>query len=347
MNKFVIKLSILILVFPFLNLFFTVISDIDSTDKNKEITISDIFEAGTTGKFQLIENYFERKFPLRNWLIQKYNYFVWFVLDSSPKRRVVKGNDNWIFVFLGNNGLGGRDSSFDEKEFWEYRHGLDRINNFCVKNHIHFYTAVVPEKFNIYSEYLKPQHNATIKRDKYFRIYADTVLNLRKTVFFHKELFEAKAENQVYYKTDTHWNNKGAFLASKKLISVINRDFPSVPNLSERDFDVFYRESAGKDLGDFLSLSKYLKDEEYIYIPKKRISDRVNKLKILVIHDSYFYSMKPFFDLSFSQVDSFNFVQNENVEPLIELLKNKPDIVLFVTLERHIGDYDRRIYKIF
>ncbi|MCG6142087.1 alginate O-acetyltransferase AlgX-related protein [Leptospira mtsangambouensis] len=346
MKKLVIKLTILILVFPFFNLVFKVIGDINPTDKNKEITFVSILDAPSKEKFQLIENYLERNFPLRNWLIQKYNYFLWFVLDSSPKRRVVKGNDNWIFVFLG-KGLNGRDYSFDEKEFLEYRNGLDRMNAFCIKNDILFYTAVVPEKFNIYSEYLKVQDKATIKRDKYFRIYDDTVRNKRNTVFFHEELYEAKSRNKVYYKTDTHWNENGAFVSSKKLVSVIKQDFPAVEVLNQNNFEILHRESSGKDIGEFLSLARYLKDEEFSYVPKKKSGDPPNKLRILVIHDSYFYAMKPFFDLSFFQVDTFNFVQNETTEALQELLKHKPDIVLFITLERHIGNFDQRIYGIF
>lgn len=96
-------------------------------------------------------------------------------------------------LFLG-KGLNGRDYSFDEKEFLEYRNGLDRMNAFCIKNDILFYTAVVPEKFNIYSEYLKVQDKATIKRDKYFRIYDDTVRNKRNTVFFMKNYTKQNQE---------------------------------------------------------------------------------------------------------------------------------------------------------
>lgn len=117
--------------------------------------------------------------------------------------------------------------------------------------------------------------------------------------------------------------------------------------MNQNNFEILHRESSGKDIGEFLSLARYLKDEEFSYVPKKKSGDPPNKLRILVIHDSYFYAMKPFFDLSFFQVDTFNFVQNETTEALQELLKHKPDIVLFITLERHIGNFDQRIYGIF
>jgi len=34
-----------------------------------------------------------------------------------------------------------------------------------------------------------------------------------------RELIEAKKNQQVYYKTDTHWNQRGAFVGYSKIIN--------------------------------------------------------------------------------------------------------------------------------
>ncbi|ABZ94455.1 Conserved hypothetical protein [Leptospira biflexa serovar Patoc strain 'Patoc 1 (Ames)'] len=345
MKRIFLNFVFFMLFFPVINLGLGIVGDIQSTEKANEVTIDEIVKADFDNRFILIESYFEKRFPARNWIIQKYNYFVWFLLDSSPKRRVVRGLEDWLYIFWGQS-PNGRDYSFKKKEFEIHKIGVEKLRQFCTHKGIKFYSAVVPEKFNIYPEYLKPDDFSTIKRDKYFKIHEEYRKSKNPTIFFHEELFLTKPLRNVYYKTDTHWNSNGAFIASKKVISIIKQDFPNLSELRESDFDLVQVQSKGKDLGDFLSLGDYLKDDEFLYISKKNEKGKVADLHIVVIHDSYFYPMHTFFNQRFTKVDAFNFVQNENMDPLVNILNSKPDIVLFITLERHIGNFDNRVFSI-
>ncbi|TGM54005.1 alginate biosynthesis protein [Leptospira biflexa] len=343
MKKNILILVFLLLSIPIFNFAFNLVEDIPSTEKDKEFTYSDFEIASPLKKIQMIEKVFESKFILRNWLIQKYNYFVWFFLDSSPKRTVLKGIDDWIFIFLG-KGLNGRDYSFDQLDFLQYSEGIQKIANICSKNQIQFYAAIVPEKFTIYPEKIKPNDLLSIKKDKYYK-FADELKNKPlNVIFFHDLLLDKKETSDVYYKTDTHWNSVGGFVASNKILSIMATKFKEISPYREEEFSIQKLNTNGRDIGEYLSLSQYLNDTDYVYFPRFNESLRRKNLKILVIHDSYFYAMIDFFKYQFENVESWNFVQNENPVDFDKFLSQKPDIVLFILLERHIGNYDKRVF---
>ncbi|TGM82256.1 alginate biosynthesis protein [Leptospira mtsangambouensis] len=343
MYKAVINSICILLLIPIFNLVFEFVGDIPSSEKKKEITIGDIIDSDFKKKFNLIEEAFERKFPARNWIIQKYNFFLWFMLESTPKRTVLRGQNNWLYIFLG-KGANGRDYSYNESDFLAYKQGLEKLKNLCVSRNIKFYSAIVPEKFNIYPESLNWYDHSTIRSDKYFRIFNELAKTSEDTVFFHEELLSRKKSHNVYYKTDTHWNSVAAFDASNKLFAKMAQENDKIDPLREKEFNLIHIISSGRDIAEYLSLPRFFLDEEYVYIPNSNFMQRKNKLRVLVIHDSYFYPMFDFFRYQFAQVDVWNFVQKENPLNYDELLKFKPDILIFILLERHIGNYDKRVF---
>ncbi|WP_210410362.1 alginate O-acetyltransferase AlgX-related protein [Leptospira meyeri] len=264
-------------------------------------------------------------------------------MESTPKRTVLRGQNNWLYVFLG-KGTNGRDYSYNESDFLAYKQGLKKLRNLCNSRNIKFYSAIVPEKFNIYPENLNWYDHSTIKSDKYFKIFDKLAKTSDDTVFFHGELLSRKLSRNVYYKTDTHWNSVAAFDASNKLFAKMGQENQKIEPFRENEFDLIHMISSGRDIAEYLSLPKFFLDEEYIFKPNSNFTQRKNKLRVLVIHDSYFYPMSEFFKYQFSQVDVWNFVQMESSLNYDELLKSKPDILLFILLERHIGNYDKRVY---
>ncbi|XDD45041.1 alginate biosynthesis protein [Leptospira sp. WS39.C2] len=265
------------------------------------------------------------------------------MLDATPKRTVLKGLDNWIFIFLG-KGSNGRDYSFNDSDYLNFEEGIQNISKLCHSKSIQFYSAIVPEKFNIYPEKIKSNDRLTMKIDKYFSFYERLNKSPVDVVFFHNILLLEKQRRDIYYKTDTHWNSFAGFLASNHLFRNMSVQFKDIIPFSEKEFLIKSIPTIGRDIGEYLSLSPYLTDTDYVFYPEFNQNQRRNKLKILVLHDSYFYPMVDFFKYQFGDVETYNFVQNEKSVDFDLLLAKKPDIVLFILLERHIGNYDKRVY---
>lgn len=92
-------------------------------------------------------------------------------------------------------------------------------------------------------------------------------------------LAQVMAENKdlgkLYYQTDTHWSELGAFLGYYTLLSKIESDFPSVKPHYLDDFTVKITESCGGDLAGYLGVG----DTVYENVPylEKNFTSRINE----------------------------------------------------------------------
>ena len=55
------------------------------------------------------------------------------------------------------------------------------------------------------------------------------------------ELQEGAKENFVFFKTEHHWTEWGAYLGYRKLMQTIAKDFPAVGAVGEDAYDIFYK----------------------------------------------------------------------------------------------------------
>ena len=84
-------------------------------------------------------------------------------------------------------------------------------------------------------------------------------------------LLEAKktAPYRLYNKTDTHWNELGAYYAYREIMNVISADFPAAAPDPLDDFDVFTKEVSGGDMANFLNADLNTVTEEGVYVRAK------------------------------------------------------------------------------
>ncbi len=116
------------------------------------------------------------------------------------------------------------------------------------------YFLFVPNKNSVYDDYMPENYTM----GSYRRI--DQVINALKAAGLNiidgrESIRAAKAENpqrSLYYKTDTHWNNHGAFYAYQQLMTEIKKDFPDVVIHNRSDYQINYCETFMKDQAYYL-----------------------------------------------------------------------------------------------
>lgn len=145
---------------------------------------------------------------------------------SDVSSLVLKGRNDFLFLSNDSNRVidqhtGKYRLSGTELQQWLTTY-LER-KAFCDKTGIDFYVQLSPDKHRIYQEFLPPEvQRAEFTTGDQFSAIARAVLG---THFLDASdvLIPAKTEGEVFHRTDTHWNAKGAYLAYQQFITAVGK----------------------------------------------------------------------------------------------------------------------------
>lgn len=206
--------------------------------------------------FQAVDEDFKSKYGLRDYYLQYHNNFKYSVLNESAiPRKVVVGKEGWFF--LGNSSSNViyeslRSSIFtmQEKEliknkFYENKTWLDSMGT-------SYFTCVAPNKISVYPErFYDKELSGMSKFDDLKQYLARNNWNL---IDLKKKILAKKDSIRLYHKTDTHWNDYGAYLGYLELIENLNIKFPDIKPLGLNHFNRVELDSTGMDLSYMLGL---------------------------------------------------------------------------------------------
>jgi len=140
------------------------------------------------------------------------------------EKRVIVGKNGWLF--LGNdynqtiNQYRGI-KQLKEKELKNWFSFFENIDAYLANQKIPLYILIPPDKHRIYPEFL-PDHLSKKGISPYEQILAKNknlqIIDLLNTL----QKKNKKSEHLLYYKTDSHWNFYGAYLAYQKLMVLFN-----------------------------------------------------------------------------------------------------------------------------
>jgi hypothetical protein len=302
------------------------------------------------------------------------NYIVYkFFNISLVDKKVIAGKDN--FLFLGNafnNVLDKTSGKFrpDRAEIDNWTDKLKTLQKWYEDKGIKFVIAIAPNKHSIYKEKLPDRlsyNGKTITDDivDFSKKKNINLLDLRPALLKNK-----KQEELIYWKTDTHWNEKGAALAFEEIISYINKKHQiniSIPQYSLKTF-----EKAAGDLSNFLKINqilpadyekgyKYVFNNKYdickgninkengildkciitdnpIIDPYKQtqyiINKSINNYSLLFIGDSFSVPPSQLYNTSFHTVWKWFYLDISGKKLSEFVNKNKPDLVIYQIVER-------------
>lgn len=354
---------ILLISFPYINKSFRIVKDLESSE-NRALTEKPELNINRLDGFPTkYDEYYSDNFSLRHILIKYYNLLNLLVYKKSPVPKVIIGHDGWFF-FKGNedNSYRGSDPlTIDEME--QIRLEMEYRKQYLDKIGIKLYLAIAPAKVNVYPE--KMPLNAYRKKVPSWCEQLNDYLIERSdinVVNLHKALWSAKSNGLVYYKADTHWNEKGAFFAANEVLSIMNKDFPAVKPLAFSDMVIKDTLVRRGNIIDMLANLSLFQDSSFIITPKDGFeSSAVKKVgypitpgfpygweyemereipesqlpKLLIISDSFGGHIFPFLAENFGRTvkifDAWQFKLNEEI-----VANEKPDAILVLLLESNI-----------
>ena len=164
---------------------------------------------------------------------------------------------------------------------------LQNLNKFLSKNGIKFYLLIVPEKLDIYKDF-NGIYMSNYWDQKESSINISTINFLKEKANFPiiyplEELKKASEKDFVFYKTEHHWTEWGAYQGYDELIKNIQKKFSKVKILTENDFEIFYNNHVRADWDkvfkngqtlDLLNLGPNIDMDEVLDTPYKYYSPK-------------------------------------------------------------------------
>ncbi|NTV47573.1 MAG: hypothetical protein HGB11_13885 [Chlorobiales bacterium] len=284
-------------------------------------------------------------------------------LRRAPSFLVSIGKDDWYF-FNGDWVLHDFLRKPDQEgvaraQFWEKLLTLRQRR--LQQAGVHYLVAAAPNKESVYPEFL-PERIAQRAGTPMLEEFAAHMRESPMADHFldlGDSLKAAKAGGRVYFKTDTHWNERGAYFAYRAIIEKLRKWYPDIVPLAEEGFEKRAGEnSAGGDIVFFMGLRGAIAEtgeERWLRLspcakPKDRIvttkSLPVGKtllangcptaipLRLLVISDSFGPGLRGYLSETFQDVV---FCRDFNLPDLQGFIAEyRPDVVLDLRVARYL-----------
>src|SRR5262245_17273553 len=217
--------------------------------------------------------------------------------------------------------------------------------------------TIAPDKHAIYEEQMPDtltRVTEVARTDQLFTTLQDTGL----AVDVRGWLFEAKAHERIYQRTDTHWNDRGALVAYQRIIAAVRARVPKTPPAWTReDFEPIERRVDAMDLAGMMGLKRVLSETDLALVPRRLRRARVvepagaaptaelgalvteiddpSLPRAVVFRDSFVSRLVPFLSEHFSR--AVYLWQNDFDANVIA--RERPDVVIQEIVGRHLYNF--------
>ncbi len=301
------------------------------------------------------ESWFRDHFGFRSSLIALHSSLMLDILGVSPSKDVVIGKDGWLFLGAAKNIDAYRCfAPYTPELLAGARHDLELRHAFLKARGIAHASIWVPIKANVYPEFLpsgltKLDQPCRLKQwMREMKAHDLPVLDLSEALLAAKKA----GSPRMYFKTDTHWNPRGAWTGYQALAPWLQKIAPEMRIIANNRVDFMDHSVAGGDLARLLDMAERYRTIEPILLLKQQVAHRVTPvvtrpagvkleafacpscgpLKVVMLHDSFGNGLIPFFAESFGRFVAAEFAGFD--QALIDA--EKPDLVIELALERQL-----------
>lgn len=297
--------------------------------------------------------------PFKNQLIAINNSIDYFVFQKASNERVILGEDQWLFYDCKDDGdpIGSYQGTnlFTEADLLAIKNNCIAQRDFLASQGKEFVIFIVPNKERIYCEYLPDRYGKPADRYRTMQVveYLWENTDLR-VVYPYEELMETKRvlEENIYYKTDSHWNEIGGYVGARALLEELGIEMPEI---TEKQMKISGEKNRQGDLAKVLGLSKILQPFEVEYEVegydthdvrtiqwdlKDKLcyrADGADPRKIYVFRDSFATAIADYVGSQFQE----SCLKYKLAYTYEDFREEDPDIFVVETVERYIEELSR------
>ena len=259
--------------------------DIESLADRRKTPVPELLERGSPesaaawGKLRALAHfpgqfkyYLSDHFGFRNLLIQLHGRLMVQGLGVTSNQSVILGKDGWLF--LANEGSLDdyrHADPFTPEKLEQWRAILERRQQWCAARGIVYLVVFAPSKHSIYPEEMPdfytrlPQPSRLPQLVEYLKEHHSPVQVLDLT----EALLDAKSGGvRLYQKTDTHWNDRGAWIGYQAVMAEVRKQVPRARALLASDFEPVTTICDGMDLAGQLGLNSVLHERRLDLRPR-------------------------------------------------------------------------------
>jgi alginate O-acetyltransferase complex protein AlgJ len=314
------------------------------------------------------DRYFGDNFGFRDLLIGTHAGLMFKLLRTSPTESVVLGKDGWLYYSSPSDGINLQDFSGLATLTGSQLLAIDRnVSTLAARlraEGVAFALLVAPGKPTIYPEHLpdgiRPLAGRTMfdQLSQHFAGRRDLLL-----VDPRPALLAAKGDPPLYYKTDTHWTEYGAWVAYRVLAAALAREGVPIAVPRAEDFRTEAGSAGPRDLGVMLGVPGDLREAGMRVRLSQAKPARVTRLPaapgddpelaplscdtgdpglphLLMFGDSFALGLQPYLCQDFSL--AFHYAKNGISWEIIA--REKPQVVVLEITERYLGMLRRNAY---
>jgi len=315
-----------------------------------------------------VEAWFDDHLGFRDWLIRSWARLQIGVFGVSPAPKLIVGKSGWLF--FGDRQAIAHYRGIDplsDRELARWQSVLEQRRDWLAEQGIAYLVVLVPDKHEMYAEYMPdslPRSGDRHPLDQLVR-YLDghsdvEVLDLRPP------LLAAKQRERVYHKTDSHWNDRGAYVAYRAIHERLQRLLPALAGVPPARAAAASHVEPGLGLAHIVGLEDVYPEEVLearLIAPRASIKpehqpgydERVRTLqpiahgvpdaalpRAVVFRDSFANALVPYLSEDFSRV---LYVWNRDVDPRVVAIE-RPDVVIQEIVGRFLGRRPRGIDEV-
>lgn len=295
-------------------------------------------------------------FRWRDGLIEKYTS-IRFKMGDQVFNNAVVGKDGWFF-YTGEESIMDRQntSHLSKVDLSNFQKSLDRIGADIEERGGLLLVVIPPNKETVYPQFMPdeiPVLGAESRLDQFVKYMKEngniTVIDLRQI------LFAASQSENMYFKTDTHWNSKGAYYGYVEIMNTLSRKYPGAIPHPLSDFEYKSGGSSTRDISRIIGLPNYM-EEGWVLIPKfdvhltetriaapngihyiRTVTNKDDNLpRLLVYGDSFYGGLSQFIEPHFSRTKFIPYTTDDKIWSLEWLQQENPDVVIIEVVERYL-----------
>ena len=344
-----------LLVFAMPVLFFVnqrVVLDSTYADQNFEkrtpSPLPDIRQTGISAWPEAMEEYFRDHLPLRHTIIRGNAMLDKELFGSTTSLKIHLGKDGWLF-FKDHSGV---DNIADYQGILPRDEALEQQTAALLEQLAQQFPdsrtvlLLPPNKEAVYGEYLPdgiPQLDPVSRSDRLLETVRQNAPSVAVADPKPELTALAETDKQLYYKTDTHWTTRGAYVGMTSVLAALGEE--AIPYRSGD----FYED--GVTSGDLGALGALELDSEVMFsrrweepVSVKRTdegsvvyceSDAADPRRVLVLGDSFRYHLQDVLPYCFAQT-AFAALSDMDAA----FIRNyEPDILIIEQVERNLGNF--------